>query len=296
MRSLWAGVLALLQTARSVAASTGSGLREAAIMAGAYGLYSLVKGLFGGSLEEGRNNALWVIDSEKTLDIYVEPDLQHFFVSNSLGMPFWNALYVVSQVIVLPLTLFLVYRYRRGSYAFVRNMAVISWTAGVVWYALQPVAPPRLLASGFTDTVSQQTFFDLDSEFVRAFYNPVAAMPSLHVGHGAGGRVGPDQAHPVGLEPRPRLGLPGAGVGLDRRHGQPLPARHRGRPRGGAAGRRDLGLAGARPWDRDRGRTAGDLPTADGLADLTSGPWTAGVLRSTIGNETPRPVHAREPS
>jgi membrane-associated phospholipid phosphatase len=37
-------------------------------------------------------------------------------------------------------------------------------------------------ASGFTDTVSSQTFFDLDSGFIRAFYNPVAAMPSLHVG------------------------------------------------------------------------------------------------------------------
>ena len=182
VRGLWVSVLALLRAARSVAATTGSGLREAAVMAGAYGVYSLVKGLFGGSLEEGRNNALWVIDSERTLGIYVEPDLQHFFVSNSLGMPFWNALYVGSQVIVLPLTLVLVYRYRRGSYAFVRNMAVISWTAGVIWYALQPVAPPRLLASGFTDTVSTQTFFDLDSEFVRAFYNPVAAMPSLHVG------------------------------------------------------------------------------------------------------------------
>ena len=30
--------------------------------------------------------------------------------------------------------------------------------------------------------MSQQTFFDLDSDFIRAFYNPVAAMPSLHVG------------------------------------------------------------------------------------------------------------------
>ena len=77
-----------------------------------------------------------------------------------------------SQVVVLPLTLFLVYRYARGLYAFVRNMAVISWTAGVIWYALQPVAPPRLLASGFTDTVSTQTFFELDSDFIRPSTTP----------------------------------------------------------------------------------------------------------------------------
>jgi membrane-associated phospholipid phosphatase len=164
------------------ARSVGSGWREGLILAVAYGLYSLVKGVWGGSLEEGRRAAASLIDLEKSLGIYVEPDLQRFFVDHHLGMPFWNAFYVVSQVIVLPLTLFLVYRYARGSYAFVRNMAVLSWTAGVIWYALQPVAPPRLLASGFTDTVSSQTFFQLDSEFIRAFYNPVAAMPSLHVG------------------------------------------------------------------------------------------------------------------
>ena len=66
---------------------------------------------------------------------------------------------------MLPLTLFLVFRYRRDSYAFLRNMALLSWSAGLVWYALQPVAPPRLLASGFTDTVSSQTFVDLDSRW-----------------------------------------------------------------------------------------------------------------------------------
>jgi hypothetical protein len=177
-----ARVAAAAHRARRATASVGSGWREAIIALSAYGLYSLVKGLWGGSLEEGRRAAASLIDLEKSLGIYVEPDLQRFFVDHSLGMPFWNAFYVVSQVVVLPLTLFLVYRYARGSYAFIRNMALLSWTAGVIWYALQPVAPPRLLASGFTDTVSSQTFFQLDSDFIRAFYNPVAAMPSLHVG------------------------------------------------------------------------------------------------------------------
>jgi len=171
-----------LASTRGALASVGGGWRELIIALAAYGLYTLVRGLWGGSIEEGRRNAEDVIDLERSLGIYAEPDLQRFFVDHSLGMPFWNAFYVVSQVIVLPLTLFLVYRYRRHSYAFVRNMAVLSWSAGVIWYALQPVAPPRLLASGFTDTVSSQTFFNLDSDFVRAFYNPVAAMPSLHVG------------------------------------------------------------------------------------------------------------------
>jgi membrane-associated phospholipid phosphatase len=178
----WRRLVNLAVAARRRAATVGSGWQEAAIALGAYGVYNLVKGFWGGSLEQGRRNAASLIDLERTLGIHVEPDLQEFFVSHHLGMPFWNIFYVGSQVIVLPLTLFLVYSYRRDSYAFLRNMALLSWSAGLVWYALQPVAPPRLLASGFTDTVSSQTFVDLDSPLVRAFYNPVAAMPSLHVG------------------------------------------------------------------------------------------------------------------
>jgi membrane-associated phospholipid phosphatase len=164
-------------------ASVGPGPRELVIMGAAYGLYSVVRGVWGGTLAEGRENARSLIDLEKSLHVFVENDAQEFFVGHHLGMPFWNGLYVVSQVVALPLTLFLVYRYRRASYAFVRNMAAISWSAGLVCYALIPVAPPRLLASGgIADTVSTQTFFNLDSSFIRAFYNPVAAMPSLHVG------------------------------------------------------------------------------------------------------------------
>ena len=177
-----AWVLATLRAARRLAATTTTGFRELLIALSAYGVYSLVRGLFGGTLVEGRDNAADLVSLERTLGLYVEGDTQRFFVDHSLGMPFWNGFYVVSQVVVLPLTLFLVYRYRRPAYAFVRNMAIASWSAGLVVYALLPVAPPRLLASGFTDTVSSQTFFDLDSEFIRAFYNPVAAMPSLHVG------------------------------------------------------------------------------------------------------------------
>jgi hypothetical protein len=177
----WAWIVAALRAARRTAASTGTGMREMAIALAAYGVYNLVRGLFGGSIAEGRENAAHLVSLEKALGLYIEPDAQHAFVHHSLGMPFWNTFYVASQVIVLPLTLFLVYRYRRPAYAFVRNMAILSWSAGLVVYALMPVAPPRLLASGFTDTVSQQTFFDLDSDFIRAFYNPVAAMPSLHV-------------------------------------------------------------------------------------------------------------------
>lgn len=170
-----------LRALHRVARSLGSGRREFVIALVAYGVYSLVRGLFGGTLAEGRANATDLIDLEDRLGILVEPDLQQAFVDHHIGMPFWNFFYPVSQVIVLPLTLILVHRHRRTAYPFVRNLAILSWCGGLVWYALQPVAPPRL-AGLLSDTVSNQTFLDLDNPLVRLFYNPVAAMPSLHVG------------------------------------------------------------------------------------------------------------------
>ncbi len=166
---------------RRVARSLGSGRREGAIALVAYGVYSLVRGVFGGTIEEGRANAVGLINLEGRLGILVEPDLQTAFTDHRIVMPFWNYFYPTSQVIVLPLTLVLVYRYRRHAYLILRNLAILSWCGGLVWYALQPVAPPRL-AGLLTDTVSSQTFVDLDNSLIRAFYNPVAAMPSLHVG------------------------------------------------------------------------------------------------------------------
>jgi membrane-associated phospholipid phosphatase len=169
-------------SARRAATSVGGGAREALLMLMAYALYTLVRGMWGGTLEEGRESAAGLVSAERALGIDVEAGLQGFFVRHHLGMPFWNVLYVASQVVVLPLTVYLVYRYRRHAYAFVRNLVLISWSAGLVWYALQPVAPPRLLEGGLVDTVTAQTPLDLDAGLVELFYNPVAAMPSLHVG------------------------------------------------------------------------------------------------------------------
>ena len=120
---------------RRAANTLGSGRRELVIMLMAYGAYSLVKGLAGGSLPLGIQNAGRIVDLERQLGIYFEPDLQRFFNEHGLGMPFWNALYVASQVIVLPLTFLLVFRYARRAYPFLRNTFFIAWTAGLVWYA-----------------------------------------------------------------------------------------------------------------------------------------------------------------
>ena len=133
-------------SARRAAASVGSGWREGLIAAVAYGLYSLVKGVWGGSLEEGRRAAA---RSSTSRSPWASTSSRTSSGSSSIttwGRSFWNAFYVVSQVVAKLPTLFLVYRYARGSYAFVRNMAVISDGRRhlVRPPAGRPAPPPRL--------------------------------------------------------------------------------------------------------------------------------------------------------
>ena len=76
-----------LGSLRRVARSLGSARRETGIALVAYGVYSLVRGVFGGTIEAGRTNAAHLIDLEDRLGMLVEPDLQRAFIDHHLAMP-----------------------------------------------------------------------------------------------------------------------------------------------------------------------------------------------------------------
>jgi PAP2 superfamily len=63
-----------------------------------------------------------------------------------------------------------------------RNTVVATWLLALPIYALFPVAPPRLADIGLVDTITTQTGLALDSKLTTSFYNPIAAVPSLHAG------------------------------------------------------------------------------------------------------------------
>jgi len=57
-----------------------------------------------------------------------------------------------------------------------------TWLLALPVSWLFPVAPPRLAGLGIADTITQQTGLALDSKLTTSFYNPLAAVPSLHCG------------------------------------------------------------------------------------------------------------------
>ena len=64
-----------------------------------------------------------------------------------------------------------------------RTTLIVSTALALVGYILYPAAPPRLAGLGFSDTVTKHTGLNLSSDLLGSFYNPLAAVPSLHFGY-----------------------------------------------------------------------------------------------------------------
>ncbi len=155
--------------------------REVVIALGAFFVYFAVRGLTEGSSEDAIANAGYLIDFERWLGIFVEEDVQALIDGKSPLINLANWVYIWGHWPVIALVaLWLIVR-RPAEYRLIRNAFLLSGAVGLVVFATFPVAPPRLLDLGLTDTVTER------SEAYRvlqpkALVNQYAAMPSLHFG------------------------------------------------------------------------------------------------------------------
>jgi hypothetical protein len=156
------------------------GPRELALFAGIYLLYDGARWMFKGSLPVARRHAHWVIRLERHLHIAVESSVQHAF---SFGVAEFGLaeVYLVAQLLALPTVLIWTYFRHRDVYRPLRNTIAALWLSSIPIFALYPVAPPRLAGIGIHGTVGHQAGVALTGHST-IFYNPYAAVPSLHVG------------------------------------------------------------------------------------------------------------------
>jgi hypothetical protein len=159
-------------------------LRQVALVALAYGAYSLVRGLVAGDGAVAFQHARELIQIERSLHVFVEPSIQAWASGSRLLMDFSSWLYVNAQTsITLAALIYLYLRYNRSFY-FVRNMFAIAMLIALVGYAVFPTAPPRFLPEwGFIDSVSDFTGVHVShaSASMNTLFNPYAAVPSMHV-------------------------------------------------------------------------------------------------------------------
>ncbi len=153
---------------------------QISIFLAAYLLYDAARWIFSSDLGQARAHARWIIDLERSVHVAIEGSVQRALDS---GAPSWilSNVYLAAQLVVLPLALIWLYRRARPIYRALRNTVIATWLIAVPIFALFPVAPPRLAEAGIVDTVSSQAGVGLTGRSTL-FYNPFAAVPSLHVG------------------------------------------------------------------------------------------------------------------
>jgi membrane-associated phospholipid phosphatase len=147
----------------------------------AYWAYSATRWIAVGEEPKATAHARWIVHLEQTLHVSVEGSVQQAFDG---GVPIWalNHLYLMAQFAVVPGALIWLYSHSRPTYRALRNTVLATWLIAVPIYALFPVAPPRLAGIGILDTISDQSEASLNSHVATSFYNPFAAVPSLHAG------------------------------------------------------------------------------------------------------------------
>ena len=160
------------------------GLGEVARVVGLMLLYYATRGLAVGREDAALDHARAVIALEQRLGIYREPAFNAWVTLHPLVRDALNLGYTYLHLPVLAGFGFWLYWRRPGQYPAIRNTVFISAAAALLVYTLFPVAPPRLAGLGFIDMVSQQPGVGLTGRST-IFYNPLAAVPSLHVGFAA---------------------------------------------------------------------------------------------------------------
>lgn len=165
-----------------------AGLREVLLLAALWIGYSASRMLADNDLGVARHRAVDVLDVERLLHLNIEAGLNSALSAVptvAVPMSFW---YASLHYLVTPAVLAFIFWKHRSDYRRARNGLVIGSAIGLAAYVLIPTAPPRLMGSGYIDTLAQSAAYGWWSGHASApaglggLTNELAAMPSLHVG------------------------------------------------------------------------------------------------------------------
>jgi len=159
-----------------------TGRREVAIGLGVYAAYLAVRQvkLRRGARAEAERNARRVVALEEGLGIHVEPALQRALLPRRRLVAVLNVAYVTLNVALTVGWLMTLFRRRDPAFHRLRRAAVLTTLGAQPVFVLFPLAPPRT-QDGFVDTIESVSGLDLDRGLVAELYDPIAAMPSIHV-------------------------------------------------------------------------------------------------------------------
>jgi membrane-associated phospholipid phosphatase len=145
-------------------------------------LYETVRGVAESNQAVPFSNARSIMTLERSLHLFFEQSIQSWAMGERALIDFANFMYVNSHFVITTSVLVWLYLRHNERFYFVRNMFVVAMGFALVGYLLLPTAPPRFFPElGFVDTISYYVNVKHDSGLVALFFNPYAAVPSMHV-------------------------------------------------------------------------------------------------------------------
>ena len=156
---------------------------EGALFVLALLVYELSRALVIGDPSRAFSNAQNLIGWEKAKGIFVETDVQDFFFNYPSVIKALNYFYIYAHWIVTVAFFVWMYQKRPRWYPYVRNAFFAANGIALIVFMLFPVAPPRLISGTFVDTLRTISGIDLHGGRLSHFFNPYAAVPSMHFGY-----------------------------------------------------------------------------------------------------------------
>jgi PAP2 superfamily len=166
------------------------GLTQIAVAVGAIQAYEAVRRMLHPDWTAAIANARHVETLERWAHLAGERSLQRAF----LGVPYLvqavNLFYFVGHFLFTAMFFLWLYRRSREGFRLYRDAFLAATGLALLVHWSFPTAPPRLAGIGVLDTLRLFSGIDIGSTHAASFYNPVAAVPSLHAAYAVGVGVG----------------------------------------------------------------------------------------------------------
>lgn len=159
-------------------------VRELAIVVVAYFAYMYTRALIFSDFKiTALHNAERIIEFERRVGFFWEPRWQAWAIDSARELViFFNWAYIITFwpiIVVVGVTLYVT---NRGRYKYYRSIVLLSFVIALVGFMVFPLAPPRMIAEHFVDTIKAFGPSVYASREFANYYNAYAAMPSLHFG------------------------------------------------------------------------------------------------------------------
>jgi hypothetical protein len=166
------------------------GLTQILVAVAGIQLYEALRRLLHPDWAAALANAHRIEALERAAHLAWEQSLQAAFLGRPHLVQAANLFYFAGHFLLTSLFFLWLYRRSPAGFRLWRDAFLAATAIALIVHWMFPTAPPRLADIGVLDTLRRYSGIDIGSAGAIGFYNPVAAVPSLHAAYAIGVGIG----------------------------------------------------------------------------------------------------------